>query len=88
MCYDSSRCANRLAVPACLVQISASVNLCRRPSRSSLVVTSAAAAATATAPAAADPMAPARFGSEAAGILGSENGVPDLEPEVEVKCNN
>ena len=75
-------------MPTCLVQISALVNLCRRPSISSLFVTSAEAAATATAPAAADPTAPARFGSEAEGILGSENGVPDLEPEVEVKCNN
>ena len=67
------------------------VNLWRLPSSSSLVVvTSAVAAATATAPAAADPMAPATFGSAEA-ILGSENGVPDLEPpppEVEVKCNN
>ena len=72
------------------VHISAFVNLCRLPSNSSLVVvvTSAEAAATATAPAAADPTAPARFGSAEAGILGSENGVPDLEPEVGVKCNN
>ena len=84
---------SRSARRACAVHIFAFVNLCRLPSVSSvLVVTSAEAAATATAPAAADPMAPATFGSVAVSlvILGSENdGVPDLElPEVEVKCNN
>ena len=55
-----------------------------------MVVTSAEAAATATAPAAADPMAPATLGSlfAEAAVLGSEEkGVADLE-EVEVKCNN
>ena len=71
--------------------VSAFINLWRLPSASSplVVVTSAEAAATATAPAAADPMAPATLGSlaETADLGSEERGVADLE-EVEVKCNN